>query len=106
MTPVRSFKWKLEVFKEDVQGDCAHFPKAQEQLQGERDVSPHVDFIDKLIRNFRNLFESFSLGQQHLLQIENIFLITDVRGFSKEVTQTFKWASTDGTDLICKQMLH
>ncbi|CDQ65065.1 unnamed protein product [Oncorhynchus mykiss] len=91
---LNELNWKLEVFKKDVQGDCAHFPKAQEQLQGERDVSPHVDFIDKLIRNFRNLFDSFSLGQQHLLQIENIFLITDVTGFSKEVTQTFNKCCT------------
>lgn len=64
----------------------------QEQIQGERDVSPHVDFIDKLIGNFRNRFDSFRLAQKLLLPIENPFLITDVRGFSKEVTQTFKWA--------------
>lgn len=102
MTSVRSFQRKLEVFKEDLQGDCAHFPKVQEQIQGERDVSPHVDFIDTLIGNFRNRFDSFSLGQQLLLLIENPFLITDVRGFSKGGDTDLQvgtcWISTDGTD--------
>ncbi|CDQ66369.1 unnamed protein product [Oncorhynchus mykiss] len=88
MTSVRSFQRTLEVFKEDLQGDCAHFPKVQELIQGERDVSPHVHSIDKLIGNFRNHFDSLSLGQQLLITV-NPFLITDVRGLSKEVTQTF-----------------
>ena len=92
MTAVRSFQRKLEVFKEDLQGDCEHFPNVQKQIQGERDVSPHVDFMDKLIGNFKKRFDSFSLGQQLLLLIQNPFLIPDVRGFSKEVTQTFTWA--------------
>ena len=39
MTAVRSFQRKLEVFKEDLQGDCAHFPAVQEQVQGQRDAS-------------------------------------------------------------------
>ena len=77
------------MFKEDLQGGCAHFSKVQEQIQGERDVSSHLDFIDKLIGNFRNRFDSFSLEQQILLLIENPFLITVVRGLSDEVTQTF-----------------
>ncbi|KAK0136940.1 hypothetical protein N1851_026873 [Merluccius polli] len=34
----------------------------------------------------------FSLGQPLLLLGQKTFLITEVRGFSKEVTQTFKWA--------------
>ncbi len=58
VTAVRSFQRKLEVFKEDLQGDCAHFPAVQEQVQGQRDVSSFVDFIDKLIVNF-NRFDSF-----------------------------------------------
>ncbi|MED6262930.1 hypothetical protein ATANTOWER_029888 [Ataeniobius toweri] len=33
ITAVRSFQRKLEVFKEDLQGECAHFPALQEQLQ-------------------------------------------------------------------------
>ena len=91
MTAVRSFQRKLEVFKEDLQGNCEHFPNVQEQIQGERDFSPHVDFMDRLIGNVKRRFDSFSLGQQ-LLLIQNPFLITDVRGFSKEVTQTVMWA--------------
>ncbi|CAL8373342.1 unnamed protein product [Boreogadus saida] len=89
MTAVSSFQRKLEVFKEDLQGDCEHFSNVQEQIQGERDVSPQVDFMDKLIGNFKKTFDSFGLGPQLLLLIQNPFLITDVRGFSKEVTQTF-----------------
>lgn len=33
MTAVRSFQRKLEVFSEELQGDCAHFPKVQEQVR-------------------------------------------------------------------------
>lgn len=93
MTAVRSFQRKLDVFKEDLQGDCAHFPAVQEQVQGQRDVSSFVDFIDKLIVNFSNHFDCFSFGQQLTMFIQNPFLITDVREFSKEVTQHFKWVN-------------
>ncbi|KAJ8375300.1 hypothetical protein SKAU_G00058800 [Synaphobranchus kaupii] len=93
MTTVCAFQKKLEVFKEDLQGDCLHFPTVQEQVHGERDVSSFVDFVDKLIVNFSKRFDSFSLGQQLTLLIKNPFLIMDVRGFSKEVTQCFKWAN-------------
>lgn len=93
MTAVRSFQRKLEVFKEDLQGDYAHFPTVKEQVQGQRDVSSFVDFVDKLIENFSKHFDSFSFGQQLTIFIKNPFLITDVRGFSKEVTQHFKWAN-------------
>ena len=92
MTAVRSFQRKLEVFKDDLQGECAHFPAVQEQVQGQRDVSS-VGFVDKLIVNFSKRFDSFSFGQQLTMFIQNPFLITDVRGFSKEVTQHFKWAN-------------
>ncbi|XP_026214156.1 SCAN domain-containing protein 3-like, partial [Anabas testudineus] len=90
---IRSFQRKLEVFKEDLQADCEHFPAVQEQVQGQRDVSSFVDFIDNMIINFSNRFDSFSFGQQLTMFIQNPFLITDVRGFSKEVTQHFKWAN-------------
>jgi len=92
MTAVRSFQRKLALFREDLQGDCAHFPTVKEQVQGEREVSSFVDFVDKLIVNFSKRFDSFSLGQQLTLFIQNPFLITDVREFSKEVTLLFKWA--------------
>ncbi len=93
VTAVRSFQRKLEVFKEDLQGDCAHFPAVQDQVQGQRDVSSFVDFIDKLIVNFSNRFDSFRFGQQLTMFIQNPFLITDVMEFSKEVTQHFKWVN-------------
>uniref|UniRef100_G3NA36 HAT C-terminal dimerisation domain-containing protein n=1 Tax=Gasterosteus aculeatus TaxID=69293 RepID=G3NA36_GASAC len=80
-------------FKDDLQGDCAHFPAVQEQVQGQRDGSSFVDFIDKLIVNFSNRFDSFSFGQQLTMFIQNPFIITDVRGFSEEVTQHFKWVN-------------
>lgn len=99
MTAIRSFQRKLDIFKEDLEGGCEHFPKLQEQIQGERDVSPYVDFIDKLIGNFSKRFNSSSLGQQLLLLIQNPFLIREVRGFSKEVTQTFKWAHAGSLQL-------
>lgn len=91
MTAVRSFQRKLVLFREDLLADCAHFPTVKEQVQGERDVSSFVDFLDKLIVNFSMRFDSFSLGQQLTLFIQNPFLITDVREFSKEVTLLFKW---------------
>ncbi|XP_045107141.1 general transcription factor II-I repeat domain-containing protein 2-like [Portunus trituberculatus] len=99
MTAIRSFQRKLDIFKEDLEGGCEHFPKLQEQIQGERDVYPYVDFIDKLIGNFSKRFNSSSLGQQLLLLIQNPFLIREVRGFSKEVTQTFKWAHAGSLQL-------
>ena len=92
ITAVRSFQWNLEVFKEDLQEDCAHFRAVQAQVQGQRDVSSFVDF-GKLIENFSKCFDSFSFGQQLTMFIQNPFLIIDVRGFSKEVTQQFKWAN-------------
>ncbi|XP_039632273.1 SCAN domain-containing protein 3-like [Polypterus senegalus] len=77
MTAVRSFQRKLEVFKEDLQGDCEHFPAVQEQL----------------IVNFSNRFDHFRFGQQLTMFIQSPFLITDVRRFSKEVTEHFKWVN-------------
>lgn len=38
MIAVCSFQRKLEVFKEDLQGNCAHFPAVQEQVQRQKDV--------------------------------------------------------------------
>lgn len=93
MTSVHSFQRKLEVFKEDLQRDCVHFSALQQQVQGQRDASSFVDFVDKLIVNFSKRFDSFSFGQQLTLFIQNPFLLTDARGFSKEATQHFKWAN-------------
>ncbi|XP_036963481.1 general transcription factor II-I repeat domain-containing protein 2-like [Acanthopagrus latus] len=90
MTAVRSFQRKLDIFKEDLEGECTHFPQLQEQTQGERDVCPDADdFINKLIGNFSERFDRFSLGQQLILLIQNSVLIREVRGFS------FKEGDTD-----------
>lgn len=35
VTAVHSLQRKLEVFKEDLQGDCAHFSVVQEKVQGQ-----------------------------------------------------------------------
>ncbi|KAK5851383.1 hypothetical protein PBY51_002184 [Eleginops maclovinus] len=92
MKTVHSFQMKLDMFKQDIHGECEHFKQMREQSQGERNISPYVGFIDKLIGKFYQRFDSFNLGHQLLLLIENPFLIREIREFSKEVTQTFKWA--------------
>ena len=33
----------VDLMKEDLEGECTHLPKLQEQTQGEKDVSPNVD---------------------------------------------------------------
>ncbi|TWW70935.1 Solute carrier family 22 member 13 [Takifugu flavidus] len=73
--------------------ETVHFPALQDQVQGKRDVSSFVDFVNKLIVNFSKRFDSFCFGQQLTIFIRNPFLITDVRGYSKEVTHLFKWAN-------------
>ncbi|KAL6460917.1 hypothetical protein MHYP_G00308830 [Metynnis hypsauchen] len=88
---------KLDIFKEDLEGECEHFPKLQEQIRGERDVS--LDFINKLIGNFSQRFDSICLGQQLLLLIQNPFLIREIKGFSKEASQTYKWAHAGSLQL-------
>lgn len=87
MKTVHSFQIKLDVFREDLQADCEHFPL----------ISPHVGFTDERIGNFCQGFDCFKLGPQLLRLTENPFLI---RGFSKEGTQTL-----DILDLleICRQ---
>ncbi|KAK0154982.1 SCAN domain-containing protein 3 [Merluccius polli] len=100
MTAVRSFQRKLEVFKEDLQGDCAHFPAVQDQVQGQRDVSSFGDFVDKLIVNFSKRFDSFRFGQQLTLFIQNPFLITDTL-----VVVVTGWRSCPGKrNLLLREM--
>lgn len=91
VTAVHSLQRKLDVFKEDLQGDCAHFSVVQNQGQGQGDVSS-VDCIDKLIVNFSNCFDSFSFGRQLTMIIEKPFLMTNVR-VVKRITRQFKWVN-------------
>lgn len=66
------------------------FPTVQEQLRG---IHTYVDFVDKLILNFSECFDSFRFGQRLTLFIQNFFLVTDVGAFSKEVTRLIKLAN-------------
>lgn len=59
----------------------------------DKEMSAFVDFTVKLIVNLRNCFDSLGFGQQLTMSIQNTFIITDVREFSKEVTQPFKWVN-------------
>ena len=90
MTDVHAFQRKLKLFKEDLLADCTHYPAVKEQVRG--DKSWCVEFVDKLIANFGKRFDSFALGDQLSLFIQNPFLITEIRRFSNEVCDTFKWA--------------
>lgn len=87
---VQSFQRKLDIFKEDLKEDCTHFPSLKKI--SERDASSHVEFIQKLIGNFRERFVNFSLGDQLLLFIQNPFLIKNVIAFSQEAKQVYKRA--------------
>lgn len=99
MSAVRCFQRKLDLFKQDLDGELEHFPTLHEQCQAERDLSSYVAFTDKLVRNFSDRFNNFHLGQQLLLLIQNPFLISDVRLFSKEASQAFKWAQAGSLQL-------
>ena len=74
----------------DLQENITHFP-AMKQIQGERNISSHVEFIQKLIGNFSDHFVDFSLEEQVLLFIHNPFLVKNVTTFSEEAKITFKW---------------
>lgn len=87
---VQSFQRKLDIFKEDLKEDCTHFPSLKKI--SERDASSYVEFIQKLIGNFRERFVNFSLGDQLLLFIQNPFLIKNVIAFSQEAKQVYKRA--------------
>lgn len=89
MAAVRSFQKKLEIFKVDLQEECTHFPRVKEQIHDDRDKFLYTDFIEKLMRNFSQRFDSFTLGKHHLLLIQNPYLIRDVREFSKVSFFTF-----------------
>ena len=72
-----------------------HFPKLLEQTEGKGDrIQCHVEFLEKLIENFKTRFDGFILGKQVLLFIDNPFLVRNVREFSAEAHQVFPWATT------------
>ncbi|XP_061765907.1 general transcription factor II-I repeat domain-containing protein 2-like [Nerophis ophidion] len=92
MSEVRAFQRNLELFKRDIQEELLHFPKLLELTKGEGDHQCHLEFLEKLIANFKTRFDGFILGKQVLLFIENPFLIRNVSAFSAEAKQVFPWA--------------
>ncbi|XP_061737442.1 general transcription factor II-I repeat domain-containing protein 2-like [Nerophis ophidion] len=102
MPEVRAFQRKLELFKSDIQEELLHFPKLLELTKGEGDHQCHLEFLEKLIANFKTRFDGFSLGKQVLLFTENLFLIRNVSVLSAEAKQVFPWprAASLQTELI------
>lgn len=70
-----------------------HFPKLLEQTKEKGAHQQHVQFVEKLIENFKTRFDDFILGKQVLLCIDNPFLVRNVREFSSEAQQLFPWAT-------------
>lgn len=64
-----------------------------EQTKGKGDHQRHVEFVEKLIENFKTRFDDFILGKQVLLCIHNPFLVRKVREFASEAQQIFPWAT-------------
>ncbi|XP_013856217.1 general transcription factor II-I repeat domain-containing protein 2 [Austrofundulus limnaeus] len=88
-----AFQRKLEMFRSDLQEELLHFPKLREQTKGMGDHQHHVEFVEKLIENFKTCFDDFMLGKQVLLCIDNPFLVRNVKEFSAEAQQIFPWAT-------------
>ena len=59
--------------------------------QGPSDGIKYLQFIEKLICNFKLRFDDLHLGKQLLLFIQNPFLVTDIVCFSNEAKNNFKW---------------
>lgn len=78
------------MFNEDLQEVCVHFPAVWEQVQGQREVSFFVSFIDKPIVTFSNRFDSFSVGQQLTMFIQKTIPHRRYQELLK-VTQHFNW---------------
>jgi len=98
ISAVRAFQKKLELFNNDIQSQLLHFPRLLEQRKGETDTK-YVQFIEKLINNFKVRFDDFVLGKQLLLFIQNPFLVTDITEFSVEAKHTCKWVDAAKTQL-------
>ncbi|XP_068241112.1 general transcription factor II-I repeat domain-containing protein 2B-like [Palaemon carinicauda] len=69
-----------------------NFPRSTllEERKDETDTK-YVQYIEKLINNFKVRFDDFVLGKQFLLFIQNPFLVTDITEFSVEANLTWKW---------------
>lgn len=51
----------------------------------------HVDFIQKLMENFKARFDDITVGRELLLLIQNPFLVISVTKLSKEAKPIFRW---------------
>ena len=51
------------------------FPNLLVQTQGDKDVRNHVDFIQKLIDNFKARFDDFTVGRELLLLLITFFYL-------------------------------
>ncbi|XP_033971674.1 general transcription factor II-I repeat domain-containing protein 2-like [Trematomus bernacchii] len=91
---VCAFQRKLEVFKSDLQEGLLHFPKLLEQTKGENRPQNHVEFLEKLIENFKTRFDDFRLGKQVLLDT------SEMSEFSAEAQHIFPWAASLQSELI------
>lgn len=92
ISSVQAFQKKLELFKNDLQGELHHFPRLLEHTKGKKGHN-YTEFIDKLIGNFKDRFGDFSLGSLLLLFIQNPFMVSNVTLFSHEAKQAFKWVN-------------
>ena len=73
ISTVRAFQKQLELFATDIQCQLVHFLQLLKQRWGDTDIK-HVQFIGKLIDNFKERFDNFVLRKRLLMFIQN-FLI-------------------------------
>jgi hypothetical protein len=60
-------------------------------MQGNKDVPKHVDFIQKLMDNFKTRSDDFTYGRERLLLIQNPFLVKNVTKLSEKAKQICRW---------------
>lgn len=87
MSAVCVFQGKLEVFTLD------RLSKTFRTNQRKK-IQNHAEFLEKLIENFQNGFEDFSMGKQVLLCIKSPFLVRNVTEFSMEAQRICPWVNT------------
>ena len=80
----------MELFATNIWCQLLHFPKLLEQRKGDTDIK-YVQFIEKLIDNFKEPLDDFVQREQLLLFIQNSFNPTNIAEFSIEAKLTFKW---------------
>ena len=63
-----------------------------EQRKGDTDIK-YVQFIEKLIDNFKKRFNDFVLREQLRLFVQDPFNLTNIAEFLKEAKLTFRWTN-------------